>query len=140
MPGVEKRKHVLVADDADADFFLLHRAFVNAGYSHTLVHVRSGSEAIQYLEGKGPYNDRGRYPFPDLVILDAKMPGGSGMDVLRLAGANGFSVPFVMLSGSGAPGDTDVLLNSGAVEYLRKPDEPSELLLLVQTIHHRWLS
>jgi CheY-like chemotaxis protein len=134
------RKTVLVADDADEDFFFLKRAFESAGYQHTLIHVRSGYEAIKYLHGLPPYDDHIGHPFPDLVIIDAKMPAGSGLDVLNAARNTGIVVPIVMLTGSAGPGETEITLKAGAAEYLRKPSEPSEMILLAQTIHHRWLA
>ena len=45
--------------------------------------VRTGEEALDYLLGEGEYSNRNRYPLPDLILLDLKLPGISGIDVLR---------------------------------------------------------
>jgi CheY-like chemotaxis protein len=140
MASEKRAKLVLVAEDAEPDFFCLQRAFKLAGYNHELVHVRNGGDAVKYLEGSPPFDDRVRHPLPSLVIIDAKMPGGSGMDVLNAAKQRRYTVPIVMLSGSGLPNDIQAALASGAAEYLRKPSEIADLIVLAQTIHHRWLA
>lgn len=135
---------VLVADDSDDDFLLLQKAFRLAGLKHELVRVRNGDAAITYLRGDSPFEDRQRWPFPDLLLLDEKMPGGSGFDVLRFLAEHQVEtqmrVPAVLLSGSAAPQDVYKALELGAAEYISKPSGMSELVVMVQTIHHRWLA
>jgi len=133
-------KNILVAEDSEADFFLLERAFKIAKLPHRLARVRDGSQAIKYLKGDAPFQNRTMSPPPDLLIVDDKMPQISGMQVLTFLREQGNHLPVVMLSGSGSPGDIEAALSLGAVEYLQKPDSAPELVLLVQTIHHRWLS
>ena len=138
-------KVVLVADDSDDDFLLLQRAFRLAKFRHELVRVRNGDAAITYLKGDSPFDDRQRWPFPDLVLLDEKMPDGSGFDVLRFLREHQMEhpqlrVPAVLLSGSAAPRDVYQALELGAAEYISKPSGMSELVVMVQTIHHRWLA
>jgi CheY-like chemotaxis protein len=140
MRPADGQKLVLVAEDADPDFFLLNRAFRSAGFSHRLVHVRSGSDAIKYLKRESPFQDADDYPAPDLVVLDANMPQGAGVDVLNYLRESGCTVPAVILSGSALPREMEEALSRGAAECLRKPAEPSELLVVAQTLHHRWLS
>jgi CheY-like chemotaxis protein len=134
-------KIVLVADDSDADFFILEKAFELAKLSHKLLRVRDGDQAIIYLKGEKPFGDRERWPFPDLLVLDEKMPSAGGFEVLQfLEGQTEIRVPAVLLSGSVAPQDVHKALELGAAEYIRKPEGLSELIVMVQTIHHRWLA
>ena len=133
-------KNVLVADDSDADFFFLEKAFERAGLRHKLFRVRDGSQAIVYLEGGKPYEDRNRWPFPNLVVLDERMAGVGGFDVLRfLRERREICVPAVLLSGSASPRNIETALELGAAEYISKPGGLNELVLLAQTIHFRWL-
>ena len=80
---------VLVAEDSDDDFLLLRKAFGLAGLErHQLIRVRTGEATIMNLKGESPFDDRERWPLPDLLLLDGKMPGGSGFDVLRFLAEN----------------------------------------------------
>src|SRR5947209_11392430 len=51
-------KTILLAEDDENDVFLIRRALQKAGLGHALVHVPNGQEAIDYLVGNAPYNDR----------------------------------------------------------------------------------
>src|SRR5437868_5650076 len=66
--------NILVADDSADDQFLITRAMKKAGAACVMYTVDDGAEAISYLSGMGQYADRGRFPFPDLLLLDLKMP------------------------------------------------------------------
>lgn len=134
------QKVVLVAEDMDFDFALLERAFHEAGFSHRLIHVHSGSKAIQYLKGEAPFEDRVCYPRPDLIVLYANMPQGGGADVLTYMRETGCKTPAVFLSGSALPGDLENAIALGAAESLWKPDAISDLVVVAQTMHHKWLS
>src|SRR6266446_7503929 len=78
--NISNARHVLVADDDENDVFLLRRAFQKAGLPHTLIHVRDGQEAINYLSSKTSPN--GKQTKPNLLLLDLKMPLVDGFDVL----------------------------------------------------------
>src|SRR5437899_6100021 len=124
---------VLVAEDSDDDFLLLRKAFRWAGFKqHELIRVRSGAAAITYLKGESPFEDRQRWPLPDLLLLDFKMPDGDGFDVLHfLAGVETqIRVPAVVLSGSHTPEDLYKSLEMGAAEFISKPSGMNELLLM----------
>lgn len=73
---------VLLAEDNEDDLFLTKRVLDKAGIGPVL-HVENGKEARDYLAGQGPYHDRTRYPLPDVVLLDLKMPLLTGHEVLE---------------------------------------------------------
>jgi CheY-like chemotaxis protein len=76
-----------------------------------------------------------------LLILDAKMPGMNGFEVLAaLKNGLGIQLPVVMLSGSILRKDKEAAFSLGANEYLTKPTELADLRSLVQKMHSRWLS
>ena len=80
---VLQQKTVLVVEDERSDFFSLERAFRQLGSEFVLQVVETGEEAIRYLEGKEPYSDRTQYPLPALISLDLRLPGMSGLDLLK---------------------------------------------------------
>jgi len=73
---------VLAAEDDPNDASLLRRAFTRAGVTAPLHFVRDGREAIDYLLGVPPFDNRAVYPLPTLVLLDVNMPRLSGLEVL----------------------------------------------------------
>ena len=61
---------------------LLEHAFLHSGLSALLRFVGDGQEAIEYLEGRPPFNDPTTYPLPKLVVVDLKMPCLDGFGLL----------------------------------------------------------
>jgi DNA-binding NarL/FixJ family response regulator len=80
-----KRPHkVLIADDYEADrFFLKEIIRRNAPLLEVVGEVQDGDEVIAYLWGYGQYADRGKYPMPELLIMDVRMPRMTGIQVLE---------------------------------------------------------
>ncbi len=76
-------------------------------------------------------------PGYDLIVLDAKMPGRSGFDVLRELRSQGVATPVLMLTGLGAHEDRMRGFELGADDYLTKPFSTEELKARVQAILRR---
>src|SRR6266853_2130938 len=136
---ISNARHVLVADDDENDVLLLRFAFQKAGLSHTLIDVRDGQEAINYLSGKTSQN--GDHAKLKLFLLDLKMPFVDGFDVLRWLQAcpEPISLPVVMLSSSALNEDKNKAKDLGARDYLAKPTDMRELTKLAHALHERWL-
>ena len=73
----------LLVEDSESDAVLIRRAFVKGNIVNPLQVVTSGDQAIAYLKGEGPFANRAEYPLPELVLLDLKLPGIDGFQVLR---------------------------------------------------------
>jgi len=74
---------LLHIDDSEDDRFLFGKACAEVSADFNLQGVTGGSEGQGYLQGTGVYADRSKFPFPDLVLLDLKMPPPDGFGVLR---------------------------------------------------------
>lgn len=127
---------VLWAEDSDDDAVLLSRAWQKAEVNDRLIRVRDGADVIRYLSGEGVYADRSRFPLPSLVLLDIKMPGTNGLDVINWMKREGRfpAVPIVILTSSAASGDISEAARLGVKGYLVKPADPSEWVVKVKTV------
>jgi CheY-like chemotaxis protein len=116
-------KLILVVDDNDDDVMLVRRGFEKAGLRQRIVALPSGMDAIAYLKGDYPYTDRSTYPLPDLVLLDIKMRGTDGFEVLRWIRQQWqFSdLCVVMLTSSDQIRDVNRAYQLGANSFLVKP-------------------
>jgi CheY-like chemotaxis protein len=134
-------KCILVAEDDEDDMFFLRRAFERAGLPHRLVHVNNGQKVMEYLLGQTPFSDRTQHPFPDLLLLDLKMPKMDGLEVLQAINCQAAlqELPVVILSSSGLTADVTAATKLGADDYIVKPGEPDELRKMVLMLNEQWL-
>jgi len=133
---------VLYVEDDAADFALLKLASQKCGTPFGLQHAADGDQAISYLNGAGAFTDRKEYPFPDLVLLDLKLPRLDGFEVLQWIRGNPvtMSVPVVVLAGSSFRADIRRALELGANSYAAKPGKFEELQVLIDQIADVWLA
>jgi len=124
---------ILIVDDSPDDRFFLARNLRRTGLPLSIYEVQDGYEAIDYLSHQGNFADRLAYPMPQLLLLDLKMPGKNGFDILHWLKQNPPAPPIkiVVLSGSDLDLDIQAALNLGAERYLIKPAGPEELRNLI---------
>lgn len=136
------RKTILLVEDDYNDVLLLRRAFAKAELDISLRVVNDAEQPIAYLEGREPFADREQYPTPDLVLLDLKLPCGSGHEVLAWIRRQELlkRLPVVMFTSSGEAGDVARAYDLGVNSYLVKPPKPALLLELVKLIDAYWLN
>ena len=134
-------KTVLLVEDNDDDVFFMKMACQRTGIPHIFHVVEDGDAAIAYLDGKGIYADRAKYPLPDLVFLDIKMPKRSGHEVLAwIRSQPGLTgIPVVMLTSSLANSDVSRAYELGVTSYLHKLGAPAEFGQAVRVILKYWL-
>jgi CheY-like chemotaxis protein len=133
---------ILLVEDNPDDAFMATRALIQAGVSQPVIHLQNGEEAVNYLSGNPPYEDRAKYPLPSLMLLDLKMPRLSGFDVLSWlqTRVDVRDIPVVVLTGSVRTEDRDEAEKRGAVGYRIKPVAFSELVEIARQVEARWLS
>ncbi|MDB6084227.1 MAG: DNA-binding response regulator [Gammaproteobacteria bacterium] len=115
---------ILVVDD-DPDLRKLITDFLS-GHGYRAASAESVAEMRRSIEAQRP----------DLIILDAMMPGEDGLSAARrLAAERG--PPVIMLSALGGDTDRIIGLEVGADDYLAKPCNPRELLARVRAVLRR---
>lgn len=114
---------ILAVDDSSDDLMLLELACGAAKVRFVLQTVRTGEAAIAYLEGTKGYADRERFPLPDLLLLDLKMPCVSGFSVLSWARTREMfrQLPIVVFTSSVQLEDRIRAMELGANAFVAKP-------------------
>jgi CheY-like chemotaxis protein len=126
---------ILHIEDSEEDLELFRRACETAGLPAVFHRVEDGSEAVCYLKGEADFNDRGKYPLPDLIVLDLKMPGMGGFDFLKwLRQEPEFSsMPVLVFTISEKAEDKARALAEGATGYFVKPKDFETLVRLAES-------
>ncbi len=121
---------VLYAEDDESDAFFMQRAFAPLKETLVLTVVADGLEAVEFL-----IQEMKAEPtlLPILIILDVKMPGLTGLEVLQWVRSHDklTSVPVAMLTSSSEPRDIEFCRANGANAYFTKP---SQSLLLSKIV------
>jgi two-component system, OmpR family, response regulator len=118
------RPHVLIVDDDETvrhlvDQYLVQNDFRVSGASR-------GAELMGALGGQ----------VIDLVLLDLRLQGEDGMQLLRQVRAHS-QIPVIIITGRTEEADRVMGLELGADDYLTKPFSPRELLARIRTVLRR---
>jgi len=134
-------KYLLMAEDSEDDVILMQRAMRRVGVQAQAYFVADGEEALAYLCGEGRFSDRQQFPFPNLVVLDIKMPRMGGLEVLakvrqdqRLRG-----LTVLILSASDDPKDLDAAYDLNVNGYMRKTGDVRLIEGMFRAIEDFWL-
>ncbi|MBD3884155.1 response regulator [Phormidium tenue FACHB-886] len=132
---------ILLVEDNAKDVFLIQRAFRKAAVVTPLQIVSDGDAAVQYLSGEAPYGDRAVYPFPDLLLLDLKLPRRSGAEVLQWIRQQPAlrRLPVVVLTSSRELVDINRIYDLGANAYIAKPPSFDNLVDIIKTLDLHWI-
>ncbi len=135
-----RRFRVLLADDDYDDRMLFATALEESGMQVDLFEVTSGYAALDFLLGQPPYEDRKRFPLPDLMVLDLKMPGMDGFSVLRHLRAEPSikDLPVFVFSNSSLPSEARKAYALGANAYHQKPTRFLDLVALLRIMLMPW--
>ena len=134
--------HILLVEDNRMDIELTLDAFREARLMNSVHVVSDGPTALDYVFGRGQYVDREKYPIPDLILLDLKLPGMNGFEVLKEIKSTPIlkRLPVVILTSSIEEGDRALSYDSGANSYLVKPVSFDGFMDVVRQIEGYWLS
>ncbi|ARN22564.1 response regulator transcription factor [Piscinibacter gummiphilus] len=115
---------VLVVDDMPDNLSVLHDALDEAGY--TVLVATNGEQALQ----------RAAQALPDIVLLDAMMPGMDGFEVARRLKAHSETahIPVIFMTGLTETEHVVAAYGAGGVDYVTKPIRPMEVLARM-TVH-----
>ena len=125
---------VLVADDDDAMRATVSFTLDDEGFE--TIEAASGVEVLRLLEADDCWRSSGRTPF-DLIIMDIRMPGLTGLETVRKLRSLQCSTPVILMTAFPAP-ETQEAAEALHVPLLAKPFPLSELTALtLKTIASR---
>ncbi len=109
---------VLIVDDVPDNLALLHDALDEAGYTVLVAH---DGEAALRIAGEA---------LPDVIVLDAMMPGLDGFEVARRLKADPVTtaIPLIFMTGLTEPEHVEAAFEAGGSDYVSKPIRPREVL------------
>lgn len=135
---VPTKVRVLLLEDNPADIRLIQEALTEVHARCDLDVVKTVHEGIAYLESLRKETDR---PLPGLALLDIKVPGGSGIDLLEAIRADRTlqDLPCLMLTTSEWETDIDDAKTAGATSYYVKPRDLEGMLQFARELETFWL-
>jgi DNA-binding response OmpR family regulator len=113
---------ILLAEDDKQIGDMISFKLTNSG--HQIVRAQDGEQAVKLVATERP----------DLILLDAMMPGLSGFEVLRRLKSDSTvrSIPVIMVTAKGHERDVLTGLRGGAIDYIVKPFSLKELSVRVE--------
>jgi two-component system response regulator len=140
---MSRKDHViLLVEDNPDDVEITLRAFKKSNIANQIVVVRDGQEALDYLFVGGAYAGRDSMIMPHMVLLDLKLPGINGLEVLRRMRAHKRTrlLPVVILTNSTEEADIIGGYNLGANSYVRKPVDFAQFVGTALQLGLYWLA
>lgn len=113
---------ILLVEDSETDAEMTIRALTKGKVANTLVWVKDGVEAMDFINLNGEFKDRlGGHP--KMILLDIKMPRLDGIEVLKRLKSNESTrmIPVVILTSSAEERDVIESYRLGVNSYLVKP-------------------
>jgi CheY-like chemotaxis protein len=128
--------NILLVEDNPDHAELVRRSLEGFDTASLLHHVEDGETALDYIFGQGGYADRVRFPAPDLVLLDLRLPRMDGLEVLRHVKCHPtlHRTPIVVLTTSDAERDVAAAYEYHANSFVTKPVDLSRLSQLIQDL------
>ncbi|HPF58883.1 MAG TPA: EAL domain-containing protein [Candidatus Competibacteraceae bacterium] len=116
---------LLVVDDEPGLLVSLEQLLRMQGYRVTI--AASGVQALTHLS-------KSRY---DLLLLDLAMPGMGGTGVLDFIAGQNLDMAVIVISGTTSVAEATTAMRQGAIDFLRKPFDPEELLRSITNTAHK---
>ena len=140
LPDKPKPNMILIADDDAEDRMLTKDALNEAHLINELQFVEDGEELMDFLNNRGKYEDKAKYPLPGLILLDLNMPKKDGREALKEIKADERlrRIPIVALTTSKAEEDILKTYNLGVSSFITKPVKFDGLVEVMRAVSKYW--
>ena len=131
---------ILIVEDDENDALILQRALRKAGFNDPFHLCPNGRDAVCYLKGEGPYQDREKFQFPRILFTDLKMPVMDGFELLQWLRSHPECgiIPAIVLSASQQESDVKRAYLLGANSYFVKPLDSEQLVSMLRVAFDYW--
>ena len=132
---------VLLVEDNEPDAELTILALRKSHILNNIVHLIDGSEAVDFLFGKGQFEGRDITNKPSLILLDLKMPKVGGIELLKIIKADAATkkIPVVILTSSKESPDIEKCFSLGANSYIVKPVDFDNFMKAIGELGFYWM-
>ena len=118
----KKRIKILLVEDLEEHVLLIKNTLEQSGLKKRIWVCRDGEEALDYLYNRGDYASKEKYPKPDIIVLDLRLPKLDGLEVLKRIKSEERlkDIPVVVLTVSDETEDIRSVYNEEGTGYLLK--------------------
>jgi len=134
--------HILLVDDDPNHRFLIRKLLSKNSVRTEVTELEDGQQALDYMNRRGVYSDTEKFPDPDFILLDIKMPGIDGLKVLKVIKHDEQTqqVPVVMLTTSTLEEEIIQSYKDGANAFVTKPTSYDDFAKTITALGRFWVS
>ena len=140
---MNKKKHtILLIEDDPGHAKLIINNLKNFSPINKIIHVSDGEEALNYLFNKNNSTEKENTIYPNIILLDLRLPKIDGLEVLRIIKEDKvlYKIPVIVLSTSDMENDIKKAYEYNANSYLVKPINFNKFMELLKDLSIYWLS
>jgi CheY-like chemotaxis protein len=133
---------ILLVEDNPDHAELVKRNLEDFQVANHIHHVEDGEAALDYVYRRGTYSDHKKFPRPDLMLLDLRLPRIDGLEVLKQIKRDLTlqAIPVVVLTTSDAEKDLAQAYEYHANSYVTKPVNFDNFSRLLRDLGYYWLA
>ncbi len=126
---------ILLVEDEDAHATLIERNLRRGGITNTIVRLKNGHDALDFLFSKGRY-EGGKRPVHLLMLLDLNMPECNGYQLLKTMKSDDECrvIPIIILTTTNDPNEVQRCYDLGCNNFVTKPVEPKVFAKVIQDL------
>jgi two-component system response regulator len=133
--------HILLVEDSASDAEMTIEALKKSNLANSLIHLKDGAAAIDFIFAEGQYAGRKMENKPRVILLDLKMPKVNGIEVLERIKSDKRtdSIPVVVLTSSKEDPDIERCYALGVNSYVVKPVEFDDFQKAISDLGLYWM-
>ena len=132
---MKKELKIILAEDDEGHASLIKRNLKRAGLLNEIIHFKNGRETLDFLFEEKKEKDKIK-DIASLLLLDIKMPGIDGIEVLRRVKHDEFlkKMPVIMITTTDDPREIDKCHELGCSNYITKPIDYNKFVQAIRQL------